>query len=106
MTKAITVWLWFYLALATAQDYFNLEPEYSYEPSYTAEDLEQMKIPHSTSNDVDYDICKAGRSKSILESLFSCFLNFKGGFPTDSFFCIWQTLKIGILPHLGKSRRK
>ena len=68
MTKAtpitIKVWLWFYLvAFCAGQDYFNLEPEYEgvYEPSFTQEDLEQMKIPHSTSNDVDYDICKASK---------------------------------------------
>lgn len=68
MTKAtpitIKVWLWFYLvAFCAGQDYFNLEPEYEgvYEPSFTQEDLEQMKIPHSTSNDVDYDICKSSK---------------------------------------------
>ena len=97
MTFKIQLWLCFYLSasIALAEDYFDLEPGYEgvYEPTFTLEELQQMKLPHSTSNDVDYDICKAGRSKSLLESLFSCFLNFKGGFPTDSFFLYLADIK-------------
>ena len=79
MTKAtpitIKVWLWFYLvAFCAGQDYFNLEPEYEgvYEPSFTQEDLEQMKIPHSTSNDVDYDICKASKYQKLFKLSLQC----------------------------------
>ena len=65
MTSKIQLWLCFYLtaSIALAEDYFNLEPEYEgvYEPIFTQEELEQMKLPHSTSNDVDYDICKASK---------------------------------------------
>ena len=81
MTKAtpitIKVWLWFYLvAFCAGQDYFNLEPEYEgvYEPSFTQEDLEQMKIPHSTSNDVDYDICKASKYQKLFKLSLQCTL--------------------------------
>ena len=63
------LWLCFYLTagIASAQDYFNLEAEYEgvYEPTFTQEELEQMKLPHSTSNDVDYDICKASKQLRI-----------------------------------------
>ena len=67
------LWLCFYLTvnITSAQDYFNLEPEYEgvYEPTFTQEELGQMKLPHSTSNDVDYDICKASKQYQKLNYL-------------------------------------
>ena len=46
-------------------EYFDYETEFlgKYLPMFTQEDLTGMKIAHRTSNDVDLDICKAGKLK-------------------------------------------
>ena len=46
-------------------EFFDYETEFlgKYLPTFTQEDLTGMKIAHRTSNDVDVDICKAGKQK-------------------------------------------